>query len=68
MRWKRAVSNSARRRRVAAQPGIDFLIGRREQRLELVEFGVAQAVQLRGREGAEDQIDLLEPAPLGTEQ
>ena len=55
-------------RRVAAQPGIDILVGRIEQRLELVEFGLVQAGQMFGREGAEDQIDLLEAAALRAEQ
>ena len=50
------------------KPGIDFLVGRGEQCLELVEPGFVQASQRRFGIGAEDQIDLLEAAPLGPKQ
>jgi hypothetical protein len=39
-----------------------------EQRFELIEFDFVQRVDFRRREGPEDQIDLLEPAPFGTKQ
>ena len=53
---------------MAAQPGIDVLVGRGEQRLELVELWLIQPGEFGRRKGAEDQIDLLEAAPLGPEQ
>jgi len=52
----------------SAQPGIDVLIGRDQQGLELVELGFGQAVEFRRREGAENQVDFLEAASLRPEQ
>ena len=57
-----------RNRLGAAQPGIDFLVGGGEQRLELVQRRFVQLLQVILRIGAEDQIDLLEAAPLGAKQ
>src|SRR5258705_844576 len=54
--------------RGAAQPGIDILVGRGQQRLELVQARLVQPSHMALGIGAEDQIDLLETAPLGTKQ
>ncbi len=66
MRTRRVVAGL--RRGGTAQPVIDIVVRRIEQRLELVEFGLAEAGKLGRREGPEDQIDLLEPPALGAEQ
>jgi len=50
------------------QPAKDILVRRIEKRFELVECHVIHRGQLLGRKGSEDQIDLLEAAPLGPEQ
>ena len=52
----------------AAQPVIDILVGDTQQRLEAVETMFVQAGQMALSPGAEDQVDLLETAPLGPEQ
>ena len=52
----------------AAQPFIDFLIRGGEQGFELVQAGVVQPRQRGIGIAPEDQINLLEAAPLGPEQ
>ena len=67
-RAKTGVSNSAAPGFAPRSQAIDLLIGRVQQRLELVEFRLAQLGQVRRRKGAEDQVDLLEAAPLRAKQ
>ena len=50
------------------KPRINVLIGHCHQRLELVELSLSHAGQFSGRKGTEDQIDLLEAAPLSPKQ
>ena len=65
---KHRVVKLRRHWRGAAQPGVDLLVGRGQQCLELVETGLVQARQLGFGIGAKDQVDFLEAASLRPKQ